>query len=115
MEPFASVPLRLPPSSEYADEAEPYNLHKHLNVFKYDDMPKGEAVVRPIVIPFSAIVPDLENMYRKSASVYQSDEVSFPGEVRLWSQAAYPMLLPYYLVEVGEGNPYYESEPVRPS
>jgi hypothetical protein len=112
VEPLASVPLQLPPSSKYAEEAEPYNLYRHLDVFKQEDMPIGEPIVRPTVIPFSAIPPDLEDVYRKSVSTLQGDEFSFPGEVEVRSQAAYPLLLPCYLVEVADQNPFYKTEPV---
>lgn len=114
-EPLASVPLQLRDTLSYAEDAEPYSPHKHLYPFRTDDMNPGEEVKTPVLIPFSLIPPKMEDVYRKIASAYRSEEVRFPGEVRSILQAAYPLLVPFYLVEVADANPAYSHEPVSSS
>lgn len=113
VEPFASIPLFLPNTSIFMEEAESYNLHKHLNVFKQGDMPDGQSVTRPIVIPFSSMLPDLADLYSKAAKAYaENDDVTFSGECKTQIQLEYPILLPFYLVEVVDRNPQYHGETV---
>lgn len=113
VEPFASIPLTVPDNSILVEDAETYNVQKHSNVFKQDDMPAGEPVIRPVVIPFSSMLPNLEDVYRKAASTYWDDnDISFLGEVKTRLQLEYPLLLPFYLVEVADLNPQYHGETV---
>lgn len=77
-------------------------------------MPPGEHVKRPIVIPFSTILPSLEDIYSNITKAYRNDDIRFLGNVKTRLQAAYPLLLPFYLVDFHDVNPGYSHEAVSP-
>lgn len=91
----------------FPEEAESYRAHKHLVNFKKEDMPEGQASVQPVLVPFSRTLPDLEKVYCIVTSTFRSGDVHFPDDVKVTMKAAYPLLIPYYLVEMVDKNPYY--------
>jgi hypothetical protein len=107
VEPLASLPLNLPNTESLVDLMESYSTQKHLNVFKAEDMPQDEPSARPIIIPFSSILPDAEEVFSKTANAYREEDVRFTGEVSVVKQAAYPFFMPFYLVDLVDANPAY--------
>lgn len=113
VEPLASIPPIFPSGETLHDELESFDAQKHLDYFAQETLPSGEnSQVKPITIPFSTILPDLEKVYRDVVSAFRDEEVRFTGSVTKTLQAAYPLYMPFYLVDLADANPDFPDEAV---
>lgn len=116
-EPLASVPPLFPPSETWSDALETFDSEKHLKRFDEEDLPDledGERVrTSPMTVPFSFLLPsDLEKVHRDVVSKFRDEEVRFTGDVKNILQVAYPLYMPFYLVDIADNNPDYADESV---
>lgn len=108
VEPLNSYPGAIPEGSDFLDSMKPFDSATLLKAFQRDDMPLDqEESVQPVLVPFSLLPDKSEEVFRRITNAYRDEEVRFPGQVDTILEAAYPLLLPYYLVEFADDNPAY--------
>lgn len=112
-EPLASAPLSYVYDPLQSGDLEAYNPQKHLQAFKPEDLLHREDIgQKPMVIPFSSMLPDIEALWRKAANNSENENIEFTGEFKTILQSASPILMPYYLVDFQDLNPSYSNDPV---